>query len=142
MKSIIGSWKLVSFEVDDLGGDDGVRYPYGHDVSGVLIYEQHGSMCEIIAANTRPHVSAIDASFMLDKEKIAITEHFSAFAGTFKIQGDKIIHHIEVSFHTKWTGTTLERSYSFEDEKLSIRNSPIRFGEKLFELVTVWEKNA
>ena len=140
MNSIIGTWKLLSFKVHEFGEDGRVRYPYGSDVSGLLIYDRQGYMSETIAANTRPQVSAIDTSLMVDEEKMAIAEHFSGYAGKFEIQDDTILHHIEVSFHPNRTGTTQEKSYCFDDEKLILRVPPLRFGEKLFEPMSVWER--
>ncbi len=141
MDSILGSWKLVSFKVREIGGDiSKVQHPYGTDVSGTLIYEQQGYMCEIIAGNSRPRAAAVDTKLMLDEEKMAIAENFRGFSGTFEVQVDKILHHIHVSFLPRLAGTTQEKNFCFEDEKLVIREPQIRFGEKLLEPVTIWER--
>ena len=47
-----------------------------------------------------------------------------AYAGTYRINGDKIIHHIEASWNEAWNGTDQERFAEVRDNRLTIYSPP------------------
>jgi uncharacterized membrane protein len=65
-----------------------------------------------------------------------------AYAGTYVMEGEKAVHHVDVSWNDAWTGTNQVRFYKLEGNTRTIaaapNNSPIdgREGRGIF----VWEK--
>ena len=53
-------------------------------------------------------------------EKIEAFNGYISYSGKFEIQGDKVIHVIEVSLFPNWIGERQERFYSFDDDILTL----------------------
>jgi hypothetical protein len=50
--SLLGTWRLVSYEARD--SEDRVRYPWGENVSGLLVYDGGGNMSAHVMRNDLP----------------------------------------------------------------------------------------
>jgi Lipocalin-like domain len=65
-----------------------------------------------------------------------------AYAGTYTADGEKVVHHVDISWNQSWTGTDLERFYKLNDNTLTITTSPSRSpidGEE-DKWILVWRK--
>jgi len=61
---------------------------------------------------------------------------YVSYAGTYKIVGDTVVHHVQASLYPDWVGTDLVRSYVFSDNRLTLRaEDPPNATQEL-----VWEK--
>ena len=47
-------------------------------------------------------------------------------AGAYTIDGDKVSHHVDVSWNQAWTGTTQVRQFKIEGNTLHIRSMPAK----------------
>jgi hypothetical protein len=65
-----------------------------------------------------------------------------AYAGTYTIDGGKVIHHVDISWNGARTGTDQVRFYKLEGDTLTIRTAPIKSPIDGREGVgiLVWEK--
>lgn len=88
---IQGSWTLVSVEV--IQGMAVIAQPYGEEPSGSLIYTPDG------------HVSAL----------ITGGEPLIAYAGRFALEGDTVIHRVDVGVMPIGPGSTLNREARFDE---------------------------
>ena len=65
-----------------------------------------------------------------------------AYAGTYTADGEKVVHHVDVSWNQSWTGTDLVRFYKLDGNTLTITTARAQNaidGEE-GEFVLVWEK--
>src|SRR4051812_38707052 len=66
----------------------------------------------------------------------------AAYAGTYTIEGNQVIHRPDVSWNETWTGTDQVREYKFDGERLMLATSPSPnpFSGKMSVRSLVWEK--
>ena len=65
-----------------------------------------------------------------------------AYAGTYRIEGDKVLHRVDISWNQAWTGTTVERFYKVEGDTLTITTPVVKSvldGQET-RSVLVWKK--
>ena len=65
-----------------------------------------------------------------------------AYAGTYTADGDKVIHHVDISWNQSWTGTDLVRFYKLDGNTLTITTARAQSaidGEE-GQFILVWEK--
>jgi len=74
-----------------------------------------------------------------DPEKIALFTGMGAYAGTYTIEGDKVSHHVDVSWNEAWTGTTQVRQFRIDGNTLQIRAEDSLDG-RLGTATLVWTK--
>ena len=135
---ILGTWKLQSmiFEATATGKRSS---PFGDHPSGYLSYSLDGRMYAIGAAEDRPKPHDLVPT---DAEKSKLYESMFAYAGTYSVEGEKVIHHVDISLDQSWTGTDLVRFYKLNNNALTITTAPDQSaiaGEE-GNFVLVWEK--
>jgi Lipocalin-like domain len=72
---------------------------------------------------------------------VKLYETMFAYAGTYTVEADKVIHHVDISWNHVWTGTDQVRFYRLTENTLVITASeinPTNGTEAHFEVV--WEK--
>lgn len=133
---LMGTWRLVSFELRTEDGE--ASYPFGPDAIGYIMYNEDGFMSvSFMSANRRKFASA-DIKAATAEERAAAAEGFLTYSGRYEIQGDKVIHHIEVSFFPNWVGTDLVRTFEVEGDKLLLRIPPFTIGGRVQTGRLVW----
>jgi hypothetical protein len=120
---LVGTWRLVSFELRSADGK--VHYPFGEKVSGHIIYSEDGFMSVTMSAANRPRCAAKDLRLATMEEKSAAINTYVSYSGRYEIQGDRVLHHVEVSLFPNWVGITHERLVELNDGKLSLTMPPI-----------------
>jgi hypothetical protein len=133
---LLGTWKLQSLVFEAMA--TGQRSsPFGDHPVGYLSYSPDGRMYAIVAAEDRPKPRDL---FPTDAEKVKLYETFLAYAGTYRVDGEKVIHHVDTSWNQSWTGTDLVRFYKLDGNTLTITTARAQspFGEGQF--ILVWEK--
>lgn len=113
--SLLGTWKLRSYTVTKTTGEQ--LAPYGESPTGYLSYAPDGRMQVIGVANDR---SALAGPGPSDKERLALYDTMFAYAGTFSVEGDKVIHHVDVSWNETWTGTNQIRMFEVRGSVLTV----------------------
>jgi hypothetical protein len=121
-RSIVGAWRLKSFVRVTT---DGGRYDQlGAHPDGYLIYSADGRMSVLMVDGDRP---APRHSPPDPAERAALHETMLAYAGTYRVEGDKIVHHIEMAWDQTRLGSDQVRFFSFEDDRLLLR-TPVNLG--------------
>jgi hypothetical protein len=136
----VGTWRLVS--VESRTADGRVRYPYGRDAQGYLVYSAEGYMCVAIMAAQRQHFAAAnDASEGTPEELAAAGKLYVSYAGPYSIQAGGIIRHqVEVSFFPNWIGGTQERLYAFKGNRLTLSTRPLMIRGQARSSHLIWER--
>jgi hypothetical protein len=75
-------------------------------------------------------------------EAEALFRSMAAYAGTYTITGNQVVHHADVSWNETWTGTDQVRNYAFEGDRLMLATapSPNPFTGKMSIRTLAWEK--
>jgi hypothetical protein len=120
--SIVGAWSLVSFDVDEGKGKESPRF--GPDPVGYLIYSADARMAAVLAGTHRPALNSPGGSAQSEESRTEALRNFLAYAGRYEIRGDRVFHHVEVSVFTNLMGTTLERQFKLDGDRLTIRTLP------------------
>lgn len=55
-----------------------------------------------------------------DSERVMLYDTMFAYAGTFSVEGDKIIHHVDISWNETWTGTDQMRAFEVRGSILTL----------------------
>ena len=65
-----------------------------------------------------------------------------AYGGTYKFDGNKVQHQIDISWNEVWTGTTVIRDIKIDGEKLvhTTRPAPFSGDGKMSVVTLVWQK--
>jgi len=135
---LLGTWKLQSFvtEYQDTGQKTAL---FGEHPQGYLGY---GSDCRmygiVVRGDRKPPVEIVPT----DAEKIELFRGMGAYAGTYTVEGDKVSHHVDVSWNEAWTGTTQVRYFRIAGNVLHIRSAPAKddLDGKLSSSTLVWTK--
>ena len=139
MKTIIGTWRLLSLEFIKKTGE--VVYPFGKEVKGLLIYQSNGYMSGMISGEGRPNISAPATKGIPDKERLAISKNFIAYAGKYLVEGNQIIHNIEVSFVPNLMGNSSHAgTFSLKNSILCIASKQQPGEDDEFSINVLWEK--
>ena len=134
---LLGTWRLQSLVYEAIS--TGQRSsPFGDRPDGYLGYSRDGRMYAILVAEDRPKSSAV---LLTDEEKVKLLESMSAYAGTYTVDGEKVVHHVDTSWNGSWTGTDQVRFYKLDGDILTITTAPLTaFSRADVKVVLVWKK--
>jgi hypothetical protein len=135
---ILGTWKLQSmvYEVSATGQRSS---PFGDHPDGYLSYSPNGRMYAIGVAEDRLKPRDLVPT---DEENVKLQGSMFAYAGTYTADGEKVVHHVDISWNQSWTGTDLVRFYKLEGNTLTITTARAQSaidGEE-GEFILVWNK--
>jgi hypothetical protein len=116
---LLGTWKLQSYTT--VYGDGQTVESFGAHPSGYLSYGADCRMYGIVVSEGRRRPANVVPS---DAEKAALFASMGAYAGTYTIEGDKVTHHVDISWIESWTGTAQVREFKIEGNTLHIRSAP------------------
>jgi hypothetical protein len=136
--ALIGTWQLKSF-IREVSGT-GERFDaMGAHPDGYLSYSKDGRMYVIMVEDgrTKPHEPVPN-----DAERAQLYNSMVAYAGTYTVEGNKVVHHVDISWNDAWTGTDQVRFLTLEGDTLTIKSAPTKSPNDGREGVwtVVWEK--
>jgi hypothetical protein len=117
---LIGTWRMLTWyrEFEDTGERlDGL----GADPVGFVSYGADGRVHAIVLKRDRPSPAKLPPS---DSEKIDLFDSMLAYAGTYTLQEDRVVHHVDASWNQALTGTDQTRFYKLDGSKLKIWSAP------------------
>jgi Lipocalin-like domain len=135
---VLGTWKLKAMfrEVTATGEKFNQM---GEHPNGYLSYSPDGRMYAIVTTDNRTKPSDVNPT---PDERAKLHQSLVAYAGTYTVQGDKVIHRVDISWNEAWTGTEQIRFFKLDGNLLTIttavQQSPIDGREG--RSVLVWEK--
>lgn len=111
----------------------------GPNPSGFITYAPDGRMMVIVVRSDRKKPAGDIAT---TGEAEALFRSVSSYAGRYTVDGDKLTHHVDVSWNESWTGTKQTRIYKFDGDRviLSTPASPDPIDGKMSVRSLVWEK--
>jgi len=116
---VVGTWQLAVFEITDPGG---MPKPWGANMSGLLIYTLEGTMS--VAMNCDPIGDPRDFKSIYDATLF--------YAGTYEINGDQMIHHVQNASDPDRIGKDMVRSVGINGDRLMLEGRG-EFGRAVVE---------
>jgi len=135
---VLGTWKLKAMfrEVPATGEKFNQM---GEHPNGYLSYSADGRMYAIATSDNRTKPSDVNST---PDERAKLHQSLVAYAGTYTVQGDKVIHRVDISWNEAWTGTDQVRFFKIDGNTLTVttavQKSPIDGREG--RSVLIWEK--
>jgi hypothetical protein len=135
---LLGTWKLKS-QVWTVTATGEKVYQMGEHPNGYLGYSADGRMYAIITAENRVKP---DAANPTDEQRVKLHRTMIAYGGTYTVQADKVIHHVDISWNEFRTGADQVRFFKLDENILTITTAPFKSAQDGREgrSVLVWEK--
>src|SRR6476660_5168438 len=135
---LVGTWKLVSAVSEDLTSGQKTNIYKGTPV-GFIAYGADGRVMTIIVDSPRQKPAGATATAV---EAEALFRSMAAYAGSYIIKGNQVIHRPDASWNETWTGTEQIREYQFDGERLMLATapSPNPFTGRMSVRTLTWEK--
>ncbi len=115
----IGTWRLIRDEVKSADGK--LSYPYSKDAVGYISYNEDGYVFVAVMSANRPRYASERFRGATNEEKVNAADTYFSYCGTYEIQGNTVIHHIEVGLFPNFVGSSLKRTFSFNGDRLTLR---------------------
>jgi len=112
-EDLIGSWTLVKWQ--SLRNNIGDGYPMGEDAMGQIIYSAEGRMSGFLMRGdfgNQPRDTPASPDICL------------AYGGTYRIEGDQVIHDVMVSTVPYWINGPLVRTIVRQGEDILLKTKP------------------
>ncbi len=135
---LVGTWKLVSMTTQHADGS--VDYLFGQDATGYIFYLADGYMSVNLTAGGREPYATSDFMLASERERAAAAATCISYAGPYEIDGDQIVHHIEVSLFPNWIGSEQRRFFHLVGNQLTLSTPPIIVDGKEQRGYLIWER--
>ncbi|CAG9263071.1 lipocalin-like domain-containing protein [Paraburkholderia caribensis] len=114
---LLGRWKIVSWV--QLYDDGRSTYPFGEQLRGFIQYDSDRMFCLLEKVGRQPFTTGgqWDASIA---EKAAAYDTLMCYAGGYRLDGDKVIHEVEISLCPNWENGEQARRVVFESDRLHL----------------------
>ena len=132
---LLGIWKLVSFEGEFQ--DTGERIDWeGKNPTGYIIFTPEGRMMAVIEGEGRKLPQT-------DQDRVGLLRTMLAYSGMYRLEENKFITKVDVSWNPAWNGTDQVRFYKFDDNRLVISTSwgpSQRYAGRVSRALLNWER--
>ena len=114
---LTGTWRLLSLRRDT---PEGARIP-DHPRCGLLTFSAGRRFMLMLTWSDRSPPAHDPPT---DAERAALHKSLIAFAGSYSIEGDRLVFHIEMSWNESWTGRRQPRTFVLADDRLTLTTDP------------------
>jgi hypothetical protein len=128
----------VAYEVRSADGQ--VSYPLGRDAAGYIIYSADGYMSVAFMPSNRARFASKTLDEGNTEEKALAAETYQSYSGKYEIQGELVVHHVEVSLFPNLRGTDLKRTFVFEGNRLTLSPRPSLVNGVQQTSCYIWER--
>jgi Lipocalin-like domain len=138
--SIVGVWRLVSFEFRKEDGN--VIYPFGAQARGSFIYTESGRFSIQLMRIDRPRFVIADQMQGTPEEIEASYKGSISYFGTYEVDTENgvILHHVEGSIFPNMEGTEQRRFFEVTENQLQLRSPSFSVGGERAVGMIVWER--
>jgi Lipocalin-like domain len=120
---VVGTWKVTIFSNVAVDTNESFR-PFGDQkLAGYIQYSSDGYMVVFLQAGNQ---IKIQGQSFTDAERIEIHKSiFGAYAGTYSVEGNKVVHHVVAAWRPDWIGTDQVRFFEVKGKTLTIKTAPL-----------------
>jgi hypothetical protein len=132
----VGTWRLVSFESESQATAE--REPVlGKNPTGYIVFTPERRLMLIITGEGRNVPKT-------DQDRAALLKSMIAYTGMYRIEGDKRITKVDVSWNPDWVGTDVVRFFRIDGDRLQIisdwMQSVVRPERGKVRAILTWER--
>ncbi len=117
---LVGSWELLRCEISFSDGRPTVL-PYGADARGQLVYAADGRVSAVLSRGDRGPlgVAGLESAAAADASaKAAAFDSYLSYAGRWRLDGDRVIHTVELALVPEVVGRDQVRRVAFDGDQL------------------------
>jgi Lipocalin-like domain len=117
--SIVGTWRLLSYEDWDKSGRRTV--PFGEHPRGYIVFDPTGHVTiQIMRMPALPPLASGDEEVATPGEKQAAYDAYAAYFGTYTVRNGQFVTHVEGSLRPTYTNTDQPRPFTLTGDRLII----------------------
>jgi hypothetical protein len=136
---LVGTWKLVSASSMAAAGGH-VEAPFGVSPVGFLTYTEDGRVSAMISHGGRKPLSTVAKPPALTEEQAEAFKTFFAYAGRYRLNGEQVIHSVEISSIENYVNKELVRSVKFQGDQVTLSTAPTLVNGKMQMVELVWQR--
>jgi hypothetical protein len=110
-----GTWRVTSWRSFGADGSE-TAGPLGEDADGIIVYTRDGTMITTLARRDRPPVTGGDLMGGPADERLAAAASFIAYSGGWRLEGDVVVHMVEMSLFPNWVGGEQRRRVELSED--------------------------
>ncbi len=142
---LLGTWKLIS--ITAIFPDGNVdKEAFGANPIGYITYTIEGKMMVIFSKSDRTLLSGNSASPLTAaihqvpiEERSQAFSTFNSYAGSYTLDGNTVIHHVEIASIPNRVGKSLTRNFKLDENRVTLTTPPSKSDDApKFELT--WER--
>ncbi|MGB2632695.1 MAG: lipocalin-like domain-containing protein [Candidatus Acidiferrum sp.] len=137
--ALVGTWKLMSASSTTAKGERN-EIPYGTNPSGFLTYTEDGRVSALISYGGRKPISFGSGNATMLEEQAEAFKTFLAYAGWYKVSGETVSHHVEISSIQSYVGKELVRSVKFDGDRITLVTPPTPVNGKIQTVELIWQR--
>jgi hypothetical protein len=112
---MLGIWKLASYEAEFQA--TGEREPtLGKNPTGYIIFTPEGRFMAVLTGDGRKAPTT-------DQDRADLLKSMFAYTGMYRLEGDKWITKVDVSWNPAWVGTEQVRFFRFDGDRLQVTSA-------------------
>lgn len=115
-EKLVGTWKYRSSAL--IHDDGNTMNLFGDDAIGYLVYTADGFMSAQLMTPGRAAFSLPNMREGTEAEKVTAFDTYGGYSGTYEVQGDTVIHHVQVCLFPNWVGKDQVRKFKLEENRL------------------------
>jgi hypothetical protein len=116
---LVGRWRLASWSAQT--ADGAVTHPFGESAQGSVVYTPGGWMSGTLAHGDRANLATRDVVGVSRELRAATLPTYVSYCGMYEIDGDVVVHHVEMSVFQDWVGTDQKRQFKLSGDELVLR---------------------
>lgn len=118
MSAIVGTWDLVAFTTTFSDGRP-VQHPYGERPVGRIVYTGDGHVSAVLSRADRAGGTDLETAFRAtEAEKAAWFDSYLSYAGRWRVEGDEVVHTLELALLPSMVGSEVRRRFVLDQERL------------------------
>ncbi|MFN3197478.1 MAG: lipocalin-like domain-containing protein [Bradymonadia bacterium] len=117
---LVGAWSLVDFTLD-FSDDRPQVQPFGASPQGRIVYAASGHMSAVLSRSDRAPFSQGGlerGGHATTAQKAQAFDGYLSYAGRWHLEGDEVVHMVQLALNPDAVGQHLRRHAGFEDETL------------------------
>jgi hypothetical protein len=141
---LVGTWRLVSIEERDAGGQVVTPMDYGPNPVGILIYDATGHMSVHAMRRGRPRLDSDDVHRATPEQAKAAFVGYNGYFGTYEVdeQAGVVIHYVEGGLIPNWEGGQQRRRFTLSGDTLILQPPPIQAAGQARTRRLTWQRIA
>ena len=115
---LVGTYRVLAMEHYTEDGE--VGRPFSDAPRGIIVYTAEHYMTAVLMRPDRPPFATGDILAGSVSERAEAFATANAFAGRWELDGDEIVHHLEVTTFPNWAGTQQRRTFDLSETHLAL----------------------